>query len=104
MLAANRGQVYRLGKQSIFVFWDIAPYKKAAASSAPVGGSPTGNPPEVVKLLLGLHQVKFDGGCRVNFNKAGKYFSKTPACDAAKVEIAEDAIHRYSREQGSMTH
>lgn len=104
MLAANRGQIYRLGKQSIFVFCDIAPYKKAAASSAPVGGSPTGNPPEVVKLLLGLHQVKFDGGCRVNFNKAGKYFSKTPACDAAKVGIAEEAIHRYSREQGSMTH
>ncbi|MCP9835733.1 MULTISPECIES: hypothetical protein [unclassified Cyanobium] len=104
MLEANRGQVYRLDKQSIFVFWDTAPYKKAAVSSAPVGGSPTGNPPEIVKLLLGLHQVKFDGGCRVNFNKAGKSFSTTSACEAAKVGIAEDAIQRYFREQGSMTH
>jgi hypothetical protein len=47
-----------------------------------------------------MHQVKFDGGCRVNFNKPGKYFSKTSACDAAKVGIAEDAIRRYFREQG----
>ena len=86
------------------MFWDTAPDKKAAASSAPIGGSPTGNPPEIVKLLLGIHQVKFDGGCRDNFNKAGKYFSKTSACDAAKVGIAEDAIQRYFHEQGSMTH
>jgi hypothetical protein len=47
-----------------------------------------------------MHQVKFDSGCRVNFNKAGKYFGKTAACDAAKVGIAEDAIRRYFREQG----
>ncbi|MBW4529684.1 MAG: hypothetical protein KME02_03240 [Aphanothece saxicola GSE-SYN-MK-01-06B] len=104
MLDANRGQVYRLETQSIFVFWDTAPYKKAAGSSIPANGSPTGSPPEIVKLLLGIHQVKFDGGCRVNFNKAGKYFSKTSACDAAKVGIAEDAIQRYFREQGSMSH
>lgn len=104
ILEANRGQVYRLEKQSIFVFWDTAPFKKGAGSAAAVGGSPTGNPPEIVKLLLGIHQVKFDGGCRVNFNKAGKYISKTSTCDATKVGIAEDAIQRYFREQGSMTH
>ncbi|MCP9834147.1 MULTISPECIES: hypothetical protein [unclassified Cyanobium] len=28
MLDANRGQVYRLENQSIFVFWDPAPYGK----------------------------------------------------------------------------
>ena len=47
-----------------------------------------------------MHQVKFDSGCRVNFNKAGKHFSKTYACEAAKVRIAEDAIRRYFLEQG----
>jgi len=102
MLEANRGQVYRLEKQSIFVFWDTAPYAKGTntGSSAPGTGSASGNPPEIVRLLLGIHQVKFDGGCRVDFNKEGKYFSKTSTCDAAKVEIAEDAIRRYFREQG----
>ncbi len=85
MLEANRGQVYRLEKQSIFVFWDTAPYSKGAksGSASPGSGSATENPPEIVPLLLGIHQVKFDGGCRVNFNKAGKYFSKTSACKAA---------------------
>jgi hypothetical protein len=102
MLEANRGQVYRLEKQSIFVFWDTAPYAQGTntGSSAPGTGSASGNPPEIVRLLLGIHQVKFDGGCRVDFNKEGKYFSKTSTCDAAKVEIAEDAIRRYFREQG----
>lgn len=106
MLEANRGQVYRLEKQSIFVFWDTAPYSKGAkgGSSAPGSGSATENPPEIVPLLLGIHQVKFDGGCRVNFNKAGKYFSKTSSCNAAQVGVAEDAIRRYFREQGSTTH
>lgn len=28
ILEANRGQVYRLKNQSIFVFWDPAPYRK----------------------------------------------------------------------------
>ena len=28
MLECNRGQVYRLERQSIFVFWDTAPYSK----------------------------------------------------------------------------
>jgi hypothetical protein len=98
ILEANRGQVYRLATQSIFVYWDPAPFKKGG--SAPASGSSSGNPPEIVPLLLGIHQVKFDGGCRVNFNKAGKYFSKTSACDAVKVGIAEDAIRRYFREQG----
>jgi hypothetical protein len=87
ILEANRGQVYRLATQSIFVYWDPAPFKKGVseggASVAPASGSSSGNPPEIVPLLLGIHQVKFDGGCRVNFNKAGKYFSKTSACDAA---------------------
>jgi len=27
ILEANRGQIYRLANQSIFVFWDPAPYK-----------------------------------------------------------------------------
>jgi hypothetical protein len=27
MLEANRGQIYRMAKQSIVVFWDPAPYK-----------------------------------------------------------------------------
>jgi hypothetical protein len=44
--------------------------------------------------------VKFEGACRVNFNKAGKRFSKTSACDAAQVDVAEGAIRRYFREQG----
>ncbi|MCP9841549.1 hypothetical protein KBY93_13020 [Synechococcus sp. J7-Johnson] len=102
ILEANRGQVYRLDTQSIFVFWDTAPYAKGATSgsSTPGSGASKGNPPEIVPLLLGIHQVKFDGGCRVNFNKAGKYFSKTSACDAAQVGIAEDAMQRFSREQG----
>lgn len=102
ILEANRGQVYRLDTQSIFVFWDTAPYAKGATSdsSTPGSASSTGNPPEIVPLLLGIHQVKFNGGCRVNFNKVGKYFSKTSACDAAQVGIAEDAIRRYFREQG----
>jgi hypothetical protein len=102
MLEGNRGQVYRLEKQSIFVFWDTAPYSKGTGkgSAAAGTGSTSGKPPEIVPLLLGIHQVKFEGGCRVNFNKAGKYFSKTSACDAAKVGIAEDAIRRYFREQG----
>jgi len=102
MLEANRGQVYRLEKQSIFVFWDTAPYSKGAGSgsSAPGSRSSTEKPPEIVPLLLGIHQVKFDGGCKVNFNKAGKYLSKTSACDTGKVGIAEDAIRRYFREQG----
>jgi len=98
ILEANRGQVYRLATQSIFVYWDPAPFKKGG--SAPASGSSSGNPPEIVPLLLGIDQVKFDGGCRVNFNEAGKYFSKTSACDAVKVGIAEDAIRRYFREQG----
>ncbi|MCT0198679.1 hypothetical protein KQ313_03135 [Synechococcus sp. CS-1325] len=101
MLEANRGQVYRLEKQSIFVFWDTAPYAKGASSGS---GASMENPPEIVPLLLGIHQVKFDGACRVNFNKTGNYLSKTSACDAAKVGIAEDAIRRYFREQGSKTH
>ncbi|MCT0229977.1 hypothetical protein KQ306_03750 [Synechococcus sp. CS-1324] len=101
MLEANRGQVYRLEKQSIFVFWDTAPYAKGASSGS---GASTENPPEIVPLLLGIHQVKFEGACRVNFNKAGNYLSKTSACDAAKVGIAEDAIQRYFREQGAKTH
>ena len=104
ILEGNRGQVYRLATQSIFVYWDPAPFKKGVserdASVAPASGSSSGNPPEIVPLLLGIHQVKFDGGCRVNFNKAGKYFSKTSSCDAAKVDIAEDAIRRFYREQG----
>jgi hypothetical protein len=106
ILEANRGQVYRLEKQSIFVFWDTAPYSKGTGKgSADAGtGATGGNPPEIVKLLLGIHQVKFDGGCRVNFNKAGKYFSKTSACTPALVGIAEDAIGRYFREQGATTH
>lgn len=106
ILEANRGQVYRLEKQSIFVFWDPAPFSKGTGkgSTAAGTGSTTGKPPEIVKPLLGIHQVKFDGGCRVNFNKAGKYFSKTSACTPAQVGIAEDAIGRYIREQGATTH
>ena len=106
MLEGNRGQVYRLEKQSIFVFWDTVPYSKGTAkgttngSAAAGTGSTSENPPEIVPLLLGIHQVKFDGGCRVNFNKAGQYFSKTSACDTAKIGIAADAIRRYFREQG----
>jgi hypothetical protein len=34
ILEANRGQVYRLDTQSIFVFWDTAPYAKGATSSS----------------------------------------------------------------------
>lgn len=30
IMDANRGQIYRLAKQSIFVFWDPAPYKLPA--------------------------------------------------------------------------
>lgn len=103
ILDGKRGHVYRLEKQSIFVFWDTAPYTKGApggASTSGGGSSSTGKPPEIVPLLLGIHQVKFEGACRVNFNKAGKRFSKTSACDAAQVEVAEDAIRRYFREQG----
>ncbi|MCP9785777.1 hypothetical protein KBZ04_05905, partial [Cyanobium sp. N5-Cardenillas] len=35
ILDANRGQVYRLANQSIFVFWDPAPYGKEASSTTP---------------------------------------------------------------------
>lgn len=95
ILDANRGQVYRLEKQSIFVFWDPAPYGKEASSTTPAE-----KPPEIVRLLLGIHQVKFEGACRVNFNKAGKTFSKTSACTSAQVSVAEEAMRRYFREQG----
>ena len=97
ILDANRGQVYRLENQSIFVFWDPAPYGKEA-STTPT--TPAEKPPEIVKLLLGIHQVKFEGACRVNFNKAGKTFSKTSACTPAQVSQAEDAMQRFFREQG----
>lgn len=97
ILDANRGQVYRLENQSIFVFWDPAPYGKEA-STTPT--PPAEKPPEIVKLLLGIHQVKFEGACRVNFNKAGKTFSKTSACTPAQVSQAEDAMQRFFREQG----
>lgn len=99
ILEGNRGQVYRLENQSIFVFWDPAPYgKEASGSTTPA--TPAAKPPEIVKLLLGIHQVKFEGACRVNFNKAGKQFSKTSACTPAQVAQAEDAIQRFFREQG----
>ncbi|MEA5443475.1 hypothetical protein [Cyanobium gracile] len=98
MLDANRGQVYRLENQSIFVFWDTAPYGKEASSTTPT--APAAKPPEIVQLLLGIRQVKFEGACRVNFNKAGKQFSKTSACTPAQVTQAEDAMQRYVREQG----
>ncbi|MEA5391284.1 hypothetical protein VB738_08425 [Cyanobium gracile UHCC 0139] len=98
MLEANRGQVYRLENQSIFVFWDPAPYGKEASSTTPT--TPAAKPPEIVKLLLGIHQVKFEGACRVNFNKAGKQFSKTSSCTPAQVTQAEDAMQRFFREQG----
>ena len=97
ILDANRGQVYRLENQSIFVFLDPAPYGKEA-STTPT--PPAEKPPEIVKLLLGIHQVKFEGACRVNFNKAGKTFSKTSACTPAQVSQAEDAMQRFFREQG----
>lgn len=97
ILDGNRGQVYRLENQSIFVFWDPAPYGKEA-STTPT--PPAEKPPEIVKLLLGIHQVKFEGACRVNFNKAGKTFSKTSACTPAQVSQAEDAMQRFFREQG----
>ena len=97
ILDANRGQVYRLENQSIFVFWDPAPYGKEA-STTPT--PPAEKLPEIVKLLLGIHQVKFEGACRVNFNKAGKTFSKTSACTPAQVSQAEDAMQRFFREQG----
>lgn len=74
------------------------PYGKEASSTTPT--PPAAKPPEIVKLLLGIHQVKFEGACRVNFNKAGKYFSKTSACTPAQVTQAEDAIQRFFREQG----
>jgi hypothetical protein len=101
ILDGKRGQVYRLEKQSIFVFWDTAPYAKGAKDGASNSGDglSTGNPPDIIALLLGIHQVKFEGGCRVNFNKAGKRFSKTSPCDAVLVAVAEDAIRRYEREQ-----
>lgn len=98
ILDANRGQVYRLEKQSIFVFWDPAPYGKEASGTTPI--PPAAKPPEIVKLLLGIRQVKFEGACRVNFNKAGKYFSKTSACTPAQVSQAEDAMQRFFREKG----
>lgn len=98
ILDANRGQVYRLEKQSIFVFWDPAPYGKEASSTTPT--PPAEKPPEIVQLLLGIRQVKFEGACRVNFNKAGKSFSKTSACTPAQVSVAEDAMQRFFREQG----
>jgi len=98
ILDANRGQVYRLENQSIFVFWDPAPYGKEASSTTPT--PPAAKPPEIVQLLLGIRQVKFEGACRVNFNKAGKYFSKTSACTPAQVSQAEDAMQRFFREQG----
>ncbi|WP_198949775.1 hypothetical protein [Synechococcus sp. 1G10] len=34
ILEANRGQVYRLDTQSIFVFWDTAPYAKGATNGS----------------------------------------------------------------------
>ncbi len=98
MLETNRGEVYRLEKQSIFVFWDPAPYGKEASSTTPTTAAE--KPPEIVKLLLGIHQVKFDGACRVNFNKAGNVLSKTSTCTPAQASVAEDAIKRYFREQG----
>ncbi|AFY29148.1 hypothetical protein [Cyanobium gracile] len=99
ILEANRGQVYRLENQSIFVFWDPAPYgKEATGSTTPT--APSEKPPEIVQLLLGIRQVKFEGACRVNFNKAGKLFSKTSACTPAQVSVAEDAMQRFFREQG----
>jgi hypothetical protein len=99
ILEANRGQVYRLENQSIFVFWDPAPYGKEATGS-PTPTAPSEKPPEIVQLLLGIRQVKFEGACRVNFNKAGKQFSKTSACTPAQVTQAEDAMQRFFREQG----
>jgi hypothetical protein len=99
ILDANRGQVYRLEKQSIFVFWDPAPYGTEASSST-TPTTPAAKPPEIVQLLLGIRQVKFEGACRVNFNKAGKVFSKTSACTPAQVTQAEDAMQRFVREQG----
>ncbi|MDM7953034.1 MAG: hypothetical protein QUV07_07460 [Cyanobium sp. CZS 25K] len=44
--------------------------------------------------------MNFAGACRVNFNKAGKTFSKTSACNPALVTQAEDAMQRFFREQG----
>ncbi len=44
--------------------------------------------------------MKCEGACRVNFNKAGKTFSKTSACTPAQVTQAEDAMQRFFREQG----
>lgn len=99
ILDANRGQVYRLEKQSIFVFWDPFPYGKEASSST-TPTTPAEKPPEIVQLLLGIREVKFEGACRVNFNKAGKYFSKTSACTPAQMSVAEDAMQRFFREQG----
>lgn len=104
ILEPNRGQVYRLAKQSIFVYWDPAPFKRAVnkggVTTAPASAPSTGNPPEIVRLLLGNYQVKFDGTCRVYFTKAGKRTINTSACDPTKISVAEDAIRRYFREQG----
>ncbi|MCT0207457.1 hypothetical protein [Synechococcus sp. CS-1332] len=44
--------------------------------------------------------MKFEGACRVNFNKAGKVFSMTSACTPAQVTQAEDAMQRFFRAQG----
>lgn len=43
ILELNRGQVYRLANQSVFVFWDPAPYQKAAATGGMGSPSATGS-------------------------------------------------------------
>lgn len=104
ILDGQRGHVYRLATESIFVFWDTAPYKKGVnsgtGSAVPGGGMATPKPPELVRLPLGNYQVKFEGTCRVYFTKAGKRTLHTSACDAAKVQAAEEAVKSYVREQG----
>jgi hypothetical protein len=39
----DRGQIYRLSNQSIYVYWDTAPYGNRPSTPAP-GGSVAGNP------------------------------------------------------------
>jgi hypothetical protein len=42
-LEPNRGQVYRLATQSVFVFWDPSPYQKGAAAGGIGSASGTGS-------------------------------------------------------------
>ncbi|MEO7337159.1 MAG: beta/gamma crystallin family protein [Caldimonas sp.] len=63
-------------------------------------GRGDGPPPEVMMNNNGMGRVEFANRCVVSYDREGRRTQIRPECRGGQIDMANDAMRRYRREQG----